>query len=944
VSPLAVAAAGGALAWTLALAASGRRVRPATARGVLLAATLVALVAPALALAGRGLPVGLLGSAPVAARDAVPAPAPPAGDSVAVQASTAAATTSVPLPTAPSAALARAVAEPAPVAPFPWETGLLLAWAAGALAALVSLAVGAVAASRLARGTVPASDPGVVESGARAAKALGLARLEVLEGPRVASPVTVGLVRARVLLPQCLAATLARDELDAVLLHEGSHVARRDPLAGTLARLARAVHWFDPLAWVATRRLLEAQERVADAAVVERRDVEPTRYVACLARLAERAIGARGALAGIAGRPGSLERRVEALLDPRALPSSRSTPRGRALAAGLASLAAAALLLAHERPARGGDGDAKGGADRYTLVGRVLDASGKPVAGAVVHLVHGPAPQVADGTALLPWRTLPVHPPIEPVGGSLLDTAPEPTGEDGRYVVPGVATPAGGWVVVVHPGFLPRRAAVAATGVEGGKLEAGDLRLERGGSLLARVADAEGKPVAGAWVVVQPSSMPFDRYSPGEIRSARTGADGTALVEGLRDAPYAAAAFTDDTPPVEREVAAARATVVDAEFRLKPGASLRVVVLDRASGAPLPGARVDLDPKAKAEATTIEMGDRPMATKRTEADGSATFRALEEGEYVATAVPPDRAEDGVYSPPPFSVDAAVATGGSVEIRLDPPVPFSLAVVDEETGAPVRSVLVEARAEWKEYDRTGGFPVEVRATLEGPKDAYAIEGLRAGPWRFALLAPDHLPFRTEVVQVKAGAPPPRVAMRPAKGTASGRVVARATGEPVAAARVSSYEWVEDLGEGQRVAATTDADGRFRLAPLLGGGFPLRLEVEAPGFLPLVGGQTADARADGLGDLALVRAARVLGVARDAAGKPVAGTGVLLLAVEQRGLGKDGGRSATTDAEGRFAFDAVPPGDHDLVAPSGRRTRVRVTEGVDAIVDLGGSPPR
>ena len=51
----------------------------------------------------------------------------------------------------------------------------------------------------------------------------------------------------------------SNDRLRAVLLHELAHVQRFDCLTQGMAQIARAVHWFNPVAWMAVRELRREQ-------------------------------------------------------------------------------------------------------------------------------------------------------------------------------------------------------------------------------------------------------------------------------------------------------------------------------------------------------------------------------------------------------------------------------------------------------------------------------------------------------------------------------------------------------------------------------------------------------------------------------------------------------------------------------------------------------------
>ena len=105
--------------------------------------------------------------------------------------------------------------------------------------------------------------------------------------------------------------------LRAVLAHELSHVRRRDPLTQLVAELARAVHWYNPLAWYAAGRLMTERERACDDEVVRMgmRAIDYADHLLALARLTVRPhVRPRGALAMTAAM--GLEARVTALLEP----------------------------------------------------------------------------------------------------------------------------------------------------------------------------------------------------------------------------------------------------------------------------------------------------------------------------------------------------------------------------------------------------------------------------------------------------------------------------------------------------------------------------------------------------------------------------------------------------------------------------------------------------
>ena len=89
----------------------------------------------------------------------------------------------------------------------------------------------------------------------------------IAESEVISVPVTVGVVRASILLP---AGWREWDDakLDTVIAHEMSHVIRHDALTQFVSLLHRAVFWFSPLAWWLDRHLRDLAEQASDEAAL----------------------------------------------------------------------------------------------------------------------------------------------------------------------------------------------------------------------------------------------------------------------------------------------------------------------------------------------------------------------------------------------------------------------------------------------------------------------------------------------------------------------------------------------------------------------------------------------------------------------------------------------------------------------------------------------------
>jgi len=227
----------------------------------------------------------------------------------------------------------------------------LTLWTAGVL--LVALRLGAGYAWQAAsarRSERIVADAWRMLAG-RLARLLGLrSEPPLLRASSAAMPMAWGVFRPVVLLPGG-ADAWPDERREVVLLHELAHIRRRDCLTQAIAQAACAVYWFNPLVWLAARRLRAERELACDDLVL-RSGAEGPSYAAHLLELARTLRDVRGGgLATVAmARRSELEGRLLAILNPA---QNRRTP-GRRLSTVLAtSLALGLLPLAAVRPVAG---------------------------------------------------------------------------------------------------------------------------------------------------------------------------------------------------------------------------------------------------------------------------------------------------------------------------------------------------------------------------------------------------------------------------------------------------------------------------------------------------------------------------------------------------------------------------------------------------------------
>jgi beta-lactamase regulating signal transducer with metallopeptidase domain len=169
---------------------------------------------------------------------------------------------------------ARVKSASSPVSPSrPWfvvywralTTGIYLLVAAVLSARIV---IGIVLGHRLIRSSQEVRDARVMLRLASRSNAHGLRIIPAIaESELISVPVTLGVIRPTILLPIDWQ-EWDNSKLDAVIVHEVSHVARHDALTQRLSLLHRAIFWFSPLVWWLDRHLADLAEQASDEAAL----------------------------------------------------------------------------------------------------------------------------------------------------------------------------------------------------------------------------------------------------------------------------------------------------------------------------------------------------------------------------------------------------------------------------------------------------------------------------------------------------------------------------------------------------------------------------------------------------------------------------------------------------------------------------------------------------
>lgn len=217
-------------------------------------------------------------------------------------------------------------------------------WAIGVLALFTRFGIGMRHVGGMVARAAPVTDAEWVRI---ADNARGTApAFELRISDEVEMPFATGLLRPAIVLPAS-SREWTHERREAVLLHEVAHLHHGDLIMNAISHLARALYWFNPLAWYASHRLRIEAERACDDAVL-RRGALASDYADHLLSIASSAKAPMPSVALAMARPSAFEGRLLAILEPGI---QRAAPTRMRTALTIAAFVAMILPLAAASPA-----------------------------------------------------------------------------------------------------------------------------------------------------------------------------------------------------------------------------------------------------------------------------------------------------------------------------------------------------------------------------------------------------------------------------------------------------------------------------------------------------------------------------------------------------------------------------------------------------------------
>ncbi len=154
---------------------------------------------------------------------------------------------------------------------IPWWSVLSAIWMAGGIATLFLFIRKAIRFRKKICICHPVTDTGILEIVRRHKQETGIKKpIAVIECDFVHAPAIFGYRKPSILIPFRFIRHMDRNSLDAILLHEMVHIRCHDILMNYAWLAAKALHWFNPLVWIAYKRYEDDVELCRDQQVARR--------------------------------------------------------------------------------------------------------------------------------------------------------------------------------------------------------------------------------------------------------------------------------------------------------------------------------------------------------------------------------------------------------------------------------------------------------------------------------------------------------------------------------------------------------------------------------------------------------------------------------------------------------------------------------------------------
>ena len=520
------------------------------------------------------------------------------------------------------------------------------------------------------------------------------------------------------------------------------------------------------------------------------------------------------------------------------------------------------------------------------ITGRVISRAGAPLVGAQVTCY-----QATNDTAWVRYKPTPHA---------------ETTDSEGRFRMIGVPSKGTLSLEVTHASAAP--STVEPLRLEPGQqLDVGDIALGQGVRLFGKVIDTNGVPVRGAQLIVSDmgrvtagSTAP----TPSVFAEAVTDALGEYTVEHLGRRQYTVEIHAEGFAPLQSAIAFMLNSPTgdyEQDFMLEDSSSMLGGIVLGPEEQPVEGAAISLLRRVPDNKSYY------MLEEVTDARGRFHFDRIASGRYDVRFASTDW-----YLPLPLKLDAG---NDQHVLRAQPAITVVGQVVT--TGSLPHELVVTAKADARTGAQLlGDRPAERKLELTD-RGTFDYNGLRSGSYVLTVNAPGFAPTNSQdlILGQETLRVPVTVILQ------KGGSVKGSLKDPSATAIIElrdsawnpqgplDFAFPAPPVHGLRVKS--DKTGKFHLRNVPAGAYVLSVKTKGMPDLHVRDIEVSDNQVSHVGELVRQVGGHVGGMVTGTRGEPLGGASVSLAGPAAR-------MRTTANLDGTFQFEAVPPGDYELVA--------------------------
>lgn len=239
----------------------------------------------------------------------------------------------------------------------------------------------------------------------KVATQMNIKKVQLWASEFVTSPVTVGFLKPVILVPMAAINQLTAQQIEAVLLHELSHIRRYDYLINLIISFIKAVLYFNPFVKAFTKVVEREREKSCDEMVLQFQ-YDSHDYASALLTLEKTNHTPTAFFLAASGKKNDLLHRVELILG---VPQKKSFAVNKltGLLAALLCIISLNALLHIQQPI---NGFTAGSINNHSLVFSVQPEKETITAGRLAAGYAIPGPQKPEGTATEAMMAVPDHP------------------------------------------------------------------------------------------------------------------------------------------------------------------------------------------------------------------------------------------------------------------------------------------------------------------------------------------------------------------------------------------------------------------------------------------------------------------------------------------------------------------------------------------------------